>query len=94
MNVKQAVAIAKAHVADLFADESIANLGLEEVKFDEHGDVWQITIGFARPWDMRLVPGIAPGITGSEPGRTYKIVYISEIDGKVLQVAHREMFHS
>ena len=35
MDAKQAVQIAKKHVAEIFSDEPIANVGLEEVEFDE-----------------------------------------------------------
>ena len=35
MDVKQAVRTAKEHVVELFADEPIENVGLEEVEFDE-----------------------------------------------------------
>ena len=35
MDVKEAVGTAKKYVDDLFANESIANVGLEEVAFDD-----------------------------------------------------------
>ena len=35
MDVKQAVQTAKEHVAHLFADEHISNVGLEEVEFSD-----------------------------------------------------------
>ena len=50
MDVKEAVQAAKKHVAEIFADESIANVGLEEVEFNEIEQVWAITIGFSRFW--------------------------------------------
>ena len=55
MDVKQAVQTAKEHVVDVLrsTDESIANVGLEEVEFNELNKVWAITIGFSRPWDSR-----------------------------------------
>ena len=49
MDVKEAVAIAKRYITDLFADEGIAHLGLEEVLFDEWSGDWKVTIGFAPP---------------------------------------------
>ena len=51
MDVKEAVGRAKEYVADVFADESIREVGLEEVEFDSVSRVWKITIGFARGWD-------------------------------------------
>ena len=73
MDVKQAVAAAKQHVAELFANEGVAELGLEEVDFDEAREEWLITVGFARRWD---VAGVAR-ILESVPRRTYKIVVIA-----------------
>ncbi len=50
MDVKKAVRAAKAYIIDLiidlYADESIENVGLEEVKFHDQSAAWEITIGF------------------------------------------------
>ncbi len=35
MNIKEAVNVAKVYVSDLFTDEQIIDLGLEEVEFDD-----------------------------------------------------------
>ena len=84
MEVKQAVATAKDYVADLFEDEQIAHVGLEEVKL--LGGVWEITIGFSRPWD-RGVLSIAP-----DPSlRSYKVVRIRDTSGEVLSVVNRAL---
>jgi hypothetical protein len=49
MNVREAIATAKQYTRGVFAEEEIADLGLEEVvRDDEHG-VWRITVGFSRP---------------------------------------------
>ena len=45
MEMREAVRKAKTHVAELFHDEGIANVGLEEIKLS--GDFWEITIGFS-----------------------------------------------
>ena len=47
MDVKQAIASAKRHARDMFDDEQMSNLGVEEVGRD--GDVWRITLGPSRP---------------------------------------------
>lgn len=39
------------YVADLFEDEKIENLGLEEVEYDDDNHYWQVAIGFSRSWD-------------------------------------------
>ncbi len=51
MDVKQAVEMAKNYIVDLFANEGLSNLGLEDVEFDDVRGVWNVTVGFSRPWD-------------------------------------------
>lgn len=86
MDVKRAAKTAKEYVVDLFADEQIDHVGLEEVKFDHGSDVWEITIGFSRPWDrgpLQFAPDPAQ--------RSYKVVRISDADGQVISVVHRAL---
>jgi hypothetical protein len=49
MDVKEAVATAKKYVGELFTQEGITNLGLEEIEFDEQAGEWRVTVGFSRP---------------------------------------------
>lgn len=83
IDVKQAVDLAKRYVADLFAQEGVTNLGLEEVVYDETHDRWRITLGFSRPWDQRGLAAFA-GVP-----RTYKVITIDQT-GAVLSVTNRE----
>jgi hypothetical protein len=46
MEVKEAVALAKQYVYDVFSGETISNIGLEELEFDDDKDIWSITLGF------------------------------------------------
>ena len=48
MDVKAVAQRAKTYVVDLFDDEEISNVGLEEVEFDDSLDKWIVTIGFSR----------------------------------------------
>jgi hypothetical protein len=94
MELRQAVATAKHHIATLFSDEGIADIGLEEIiaNFDDTDPqdlrVWQITVGFTRAWDAPGALGVAAGLPRR---RTYKIVDIADKDGRVLAVRNREM---
>ena len=88
MDVKQAVELAKKEFSDIFADEKITNLGLEEINFDESARVWQITLGFSRPWDSRNP--LASAIATITPPRSFKIVRISVDSGKVISITNRE----
>ena len=94
IDVKRAISIAKTYVQDLFSEDHVNNIGLEEVEFDEAGDVWNITIGFSRPWDesrysymMADYPndkGLIP-----RPHRDYKLLSISAKDGSVKRIGIR-----
>lgn len=92
MEVKEAVAVAKAHISDLFESENILNLGLEEVEFDDDSKMWDVTVGFSRPWDRRPESPLGQ-IAGhaSTPRRSYKVVRIYDRTGKVKSVKNREM---
>ena len=88
MDVKQAVQLAKTHLTEIFADESIANIGLEEVDFDDSNQVWEITIGFSRFWGR--MGDVISALDGNA-ARTFKVVRIKDKTGHVLSVKHRDV---
>ena len=90
MNVNEAVGLAKKHIAELFAEEKIVNLGLEEVEFDDTAKVWLITLGFSRPWDdpKNVLAAIAQSAYAR---RVFKQLRVSDEDGRVLSVKRREV---
>ena len=83
MNVKQAVEVAKKYIQELFGEEEIGNLALEEIDAEKEG-FWRITIGFSRPWNRRI-----GSILGGEQSRAYKVVLVRDSDGHVLSVRNR-----
>ena len=85
MEVKEAVKTAKEYVGALFTEELIEDLGLEEVTYDEVSQVWEITIGFSRPWNRRGLANL------THPRRSYKKISIRQSDGEVRSVVHREL---
>jgi hypothetical protein len=87
MDVKQAVQVAKAYVSDLFSEEQIRNVGLEEVEFDDTSHEWLVTIGFARSWDERS--GLEKAMIGLS--RSFKVVRLSDSDGRVISVKDRRV---
>jgi len=91
MNVKEAVKLAKEHAIDLFAEESVKNLGLEEVYFDEGANTWSVTIGFSRPWDEPRSSFAALAGQMLYPKRSYKVILISDGNAKVISVKNREV---
>ncbi len=92
MVATEAVQAAKAYILELFRDEKIARLGLEELEFRADEAMWEVTIGFHRLWqsdspaqlgNVRLPPP-------PNPVRTYKTVCIRD-DGTVLSLKHRDV---
>ncbi len=82
LDVEGTDAIAKQYVADLFADEGITDLGLEEVEHDDVRGGWLITLGFSRNWR-----GLVENPFGVR--RDYKIVTLTEA-GQVTSLKNRE----
>lgn len=97
MDVKEAARTAREYITDLFADENVKHVGLEEVEFDDLSKVWHITIGFSRPWEL---PEDLPSLPFSSlldelkkppplTQRSYKIVRVRDHDGQVISVMNR-----
>jgi hypothetical protein len=72
MNLKEAVAVAKQQVNDLFAPDALQNVRLEQFLYDDHLGVWSLTIGFALP--------------DQPEARSNKVVRVSEADKSVLSI--------
>lgn len=96
MDVKEAVGIAKGYVTDLFADESITHVGLEEVVFDESSGDWKVTIGFSPHWNQ-FSAALASSLGTGRPdrhNRSYKVVRIRDLDGRVKSLTDRLLVQS
>ena len=88
MDVKEAVQTAKDYLTDLFADEEITDVGLEEVEFDEFDNIWKVTVGFSRPWNHQN--GLSNTQEGyGRPNRSYKVVHINDYEGVATSVTDR-----
>lgn len=46
LTMKEAVIQAKSYAKELFEDESIQDLSLEEIDFDNHSKKWKVTLGY------------------------------------------------
>lgn len=90
MDAKQAIKVAKNYVNDVFEGEGLMNLGLEEVKYKEYENCWEITLGFSRPWNAES--SVLSALQGnSAPRRTYKVVVIKDDSGDVIEIRNREV---
>ena len=89
MEVKEAVQTAKVYLLDIFEDEDISDLGLEEVMFDEPSSTWKVTLGFSRPWDKRNPTATSIRVQNGFPVRSYKAVCVRDNDGAVTSLTDR-----
>ena len=87
MDVKEAVAVAKSYITDLYVGEEIVDIGLEEVEFDHGSNEWNVTIGFLRPWNRTLPDALALARRAS--ARSYKVVRIDNDSGAVMSLRDR-----
>jgi hypothetical protein len=88
MDVKEAIEKAKKYVNDIYADEQLTNLGLEEV---EHPGNWIITLAFSRPWNTprtRAQEVLENLGAVSSLKRSYKVITMAD-DGTVLSMKNR-----
>ena len=75
MNLKEALAVAKQEVNDLFAPDAPHDVRLEQFLYDDHLGIWSLTIGFALP--------------DQPEARSYKIVRVLQADKSVLSIGDR-----
>ena len=89
MDVKEAAKLAKDYIADLFSEEGIGNVGLEEIESSRGPDsnLWIVTVGFSRPWDQGGLATITLGQRGLR--RSYKVLRIDDKTGNVESVKDR-----
>lgn len=95
IDAKEAVKRAKQHVAAVFADEDIGNLGLEELDYDDARGIWSVTIGFVRVWERPTSTALAIAAWANKTQfegrpRTYKVVTVSN-EGKILGIKNRDI---
>jgi hypothetical protein len=91
MDVKEAIEKAKQYVREAYAEEQIANLGLEEVEHNPQPGTWAVTLSFSRPWNTPRTRAqeILENIGGISPlKRSFKVVTIAD-DGTVLSMKNR-----
>jgi hypothetical protein len=91
MDVKEAIAAAKKYVNEVYADEQVTNLGLEEVEHSPGAGSWEITLAFSRPWNTPRTRAqeILENLGGVSSLKTsYKVITIAD-DGTVLSMKNR-----
>lgn len=87
MDVREAIARAKSYVTDVFAEQSVAGLRLEEVEFDDERDRWNITISFVRDLGTPLDRTEQFELRQ----RVYKAVSLSDETGRMISIKNRDV---
>jgi hypothetical protein len=90
INVQDAIKKARSYVGEIFKEEPITDIGLEEVEHDL--DTWKITIGFNRMWKASTRSAITL-MTEPTAQRFYKVVTISDSDGTLVSIKNRDISH-
>lgn len=84
----EAVQAAKQYAKEVFGDEDISRIRLEEINYDAVKDEWQITVGFTyqgAPTQLQQNLGVER-IYGN---RQYKVVHIRDSDGEFVGLTDR-----
>ncbi|CCF85538.1 hypothetical protein [Nitrolancea hollandica] len=92
VTVKEAVRLARAYLLDLFENESLPNLRLEEVELSDDGSHWLVTYGFTaseKDIEQPLFKGFGPSTTRTR--RDYKIIKINAQTGEPVSMTIREL---
>ena len=85
---EDAVRAAKRWLADVYADEAIAQVALEEVRFREGN--WEITLGFERV-GQKQSKNKHKSLFAPERRRIYKVVVLAGNDNHVMEMRDREV---
>jgi len=92
IDIKTAVQRARNQAKELFEPESLPNLALEEVEFDEDEQHWLITLGYDSPHHVKRQtgPNLFPTIE-EERKREYKVFRIDPKDGHLISITLRNL---
>lgn len=83
MQIAEAVAEAKKVLSEVFAEQDITGLRLEEVEFDEARRQWSITISFLRG-SAESTPSFLQEMISRQ--RVYKTIMISDASGRMISI--------
>jgi hypothetical protein len=87
IDAKDAVRIAIDAMRELYPEEQIPGLALEEVEQAEDGATWNVTLGYSRGEHRTAIEAM----TGEAGARTYKVLRIDAATGTVRSMKNRVM---
>ncbi|HXH11752.1 MAG TPA: hypothetical protein VNP04_18565 [Alphaproteobacteria bacterium] len=84
-DVKAAAATAITYFKDLYSDEQLKNIRLEEVWMSDDEKYWYVTVGYDSPTSVR-----DPLAALRQPAREYKLLKVRVEDGRVMEMKVRQ----
>jgi len=92
IDVKEAVRTAAKYLADLFAEEGISDIRLEEVELSEDVQTWNVTLSFLRKAGVQtpLAEQLSVAL-GPQRDRDFKVLTVRADDGSVTSVKIRQL---
>ena len=87
--MKEAIRHAKAYAAEVFADERVSDIGVEEIEYDDSVHAWRITLGMSRP-RREYRPPLGVDLGHISVQRDYRVFTVSDHSGSVTSVKMRE----
>ncbi len=90
METLEAIAAAKKYLQEVFADEKITDISLEEI--ENLGDRWRLVLAFSRPWNTPRTRAqeVLEQIGAASPARrSYKTLVLLD-DGSVQSMKDRQ----
>lgn len=98
ISVKEAVSHAKKSLEDLYQDDPLKQLALEEIELVTEGgrELWSVTLGFHRSKSMSAARGDVLSFTDLRPfpqieNRVYKTVFIDASTGEFVKMDMRQV---
>ena len=82
LDVKQAAQTAATYFADLYANQGVTGVRLEEVELTEDGDFWLITLSFPDT-DPPKDHSFAGMLGSTAPKRLYKVFKVDATTGDI-----------
>ncbi|WGD31674.1 hypothetical protein AncyloWKF20_07600 [Ancylobacter sp. WKF20] len=86
MKAQEAALLAKDYVQELFGQDGLSNLALEEIELQPDG-YWSVTIGFHRPWEEM---NSLAALSGAIQPRSLRVVRIKDATKQVESVKKRD----
>jgi hypothetical protein len=92
IDAKTAVGNAVAYVSDMYKDEHITDVLLEEIEMNEAETAWRVTVGFTRVMPMNpLLAGDLAKMFSLKGDRLYKVIEVDAVNGAVRSMKIRDI---